>query len=382
MTEGMIEFKILKRSKKSGARIGVLKTPHGEIETPAFVTVATLANAKMFMSEDLEAVKTPIVISNTYHLHLRPGEDVVAKAGGIHKFMNWNHPVMTDSGGFQVFSLGFGHDQGTSKIPNKKEKPTVKTGAQPQHLKITEKGVEFTSPVDGRKIFLGPVESIRIQEKLGADIILAFDECTPPSANKAYIAKSLEKTHAWAKICLAAKKSDQALYGIVQGSRFRDLRVKSAKVIGGMPFDGFGIGGEFGAEKSEMVNMLKWVFAELPEAKPRHLLGIGHPDDILPTIKSGVDTFDCIAPTHYGRRGTAFTSEGKIDLNKIMYLKQLKPLDKNCECRVCAGYTRSYLCHLIKARELTGLGMVSEHNVFWMNTQVENYRKLIKDGKI
>jgi len=258
----------------------------------------------------------------------------------------------------------------------------VKTGAQPQHLKITDKGVEFTSPVDGRKIFLGPVESIRIQEKLGADIILAFDECTPPSANKEYIAKSLLKTHAWAKICIAAKKSDQALYGIVQGSRFRDLRVKSAKFIGALPFDGYGIGGEFGAEKSEMVNMLKWVFAELPEANPRHLLGIGHPDDILPTIESGVDTFDCIAPTHYGRRGTAFTSEGKIDLNKIMYLKQLKPLDKNCKCRVCSGYTRSYLCHLIKARELTGLGMVSEHNVFWMNTQVENYRKMIKDGKI
>jgi queuine tRNA-ribosyltransferase len=378
----MIEFKIIKKSKKSAARVGILKTPHGEIETPSFVTVATLANAKMFAAEDLAAVKTPIVISNTFHLHLRPGEDIVKKAGGLHKFMNWNRPIMTDSGGFQVFSLGFGHDQGTSKIPNRKEKPTVRTGAQPQRLKINDNGVEFTSPIDGRKIFMGPRESIRIQEKLGADIILAFDECTPPSANKEYIAKSLEKTHAWAKICLAEKKSDQALYGIVQGSRFRDLRIKSAKFIGGLPFDGFGIGGEFGAEKDEMTRMLKWVFAELPEAKPRHLLGIGHPDDILPTVTAGVDTFDCIAPTHYGRRGTAFTSEGKIDLDKAMYLKQLRPLDKKCQCRVCAGYTRSYLCHLIKARELTGLKMVSEHNLFWMNTQVENYRQMIKEGKL
>ena len=378
----MIDFRVIKQSKKSRARVGILKTPHGEVETPAFVTVATLANAKMFTSEDLAAVKTPLVISNTFHLHLRPGEDVIKKAGGLHKFMNWNRPIMTDSGGFQVFSLGFGHDQGTSKIPNKKEKPTVKTGAQPQKLKITDTGVEFTSPIDGKKIFIGPRESILIQEKLGADIILAFDECTPPSANKEYVAKSLLKTHAWAKICLEAKKSDQALYGIVQGSRFRDLRVKSAKFIGGLPFDGFGIGGEFGAEKSEMVKMLKWVFAELPVEKPRHLLGIGHPEDIFPTIAAGVDTFDCIAPTHYGRRGTAFTSEGKIDLNKIIYLKQFKTLDKTCSCRVCTGYTRSYLCHLIKARELTGLKMVSEHNVYWMNTQVENFRKKIKDGKI
>jgi queuine tRNA-ribosyltransferase len=378
----MIEFNILKKSKKSDARLGVLKTPHGEIETPSFVTVATLANVKMFTSEDLAAVKTPLVISNTFHLHLRPGEEVVKKAGGLHKFMNWNRPIMTDSGGFQVFSLGFGHDQGSSKIPNRTERPTVKDGHQPRKIKIMEDGVEFTSPVDGRKIFIGPRESIRIQEKLGADIILAFDECTPPSATKQYIAKSLEKTHRWAKICLEAKKSSQALYGIVQGSRFRDLRVKSARAIGGMPFDGFGIGGEFGAKKSEMARMLKWVFAELPEGKPRHLLGIGHPEDILPVMKAGVDTFDCIAPTHYGRRGTAFTSEGKIDLGKMRYLKQLKPLDPGCACRVCSGYTRSYLCHLIKAHELTGLGMISEHNVFWMNTQAERFRKMIKDGKI
>lgn len=378
----MISFEIIKKSKKSDARVGILKTPHGEIETPSFVTVATLANAKMFTSEDLEAVNTPLVISNTFHLHLRPGEEVVKRAGGLHKFMNWNHPIMTDSGGFQVFSLGFGFDQGTSKIPNKKERPTVKTGHQPQKIKILEDGVEFTSPVDGRKIFLGPKESMRIQEKLGADIIFAFDECTPPSANKEYIAASLEKTHRWAKLCLKAKKSDQALYGIVQGSRFRDLRVKSAKFIGGLPFDGFGIGGEFGAKKSEMSAMLRWVFAELPEGKPRHLLGIGHPDDILPVMKSGVDTFDCIAPTHYGRRGTAFTSQGKLDMSKAEFLKQLKPLDKACGCRICSGYTRSYICHLVKARELTGLKMISEHNVFWMNAQAEKYRKMIKEGKI
>jgi queuine tRNA-ribosyltransferase len=378
----MIEFEISKKSKKSSARLGVIKTPHGEIETPAFVTVATLANAKLFSSYDLAAAGSQLVICNTYHLHLRPGEEIVKKAGGLHRFMNWNRPIMTDSGGFQVFSLGFGFDQGSSKIPNKKEKPSVKLGSQPQRLKITDKGVEFTSPVDGRKIFLGPAESIRIQEKLGADIILAFDECPPPTADKKYLEKSLAKTHEWAKACLACKKTDQALYGIVQGSRFRDLRVKSARTIGALPFDGFAIGGEFGAEKSAMRNMLKWVFAELPENKPRHLLGIGHPEDLKTVVAAGVDTFDCIAPTHYGRRGVAFTSTGKLDLNKMVYLNEFKPLDKNCRCPVCAGYTRSYLCHLMKARELTGMKLISEHNVFWLNAQIENHRKLIKDGKI
>jgi len=378
----MISFDILKKSKKSGARLGMLTTPHGEIETPTFVTVATLANAKLFSSFDLAAVGSQLVICNTYHLHLRPGEEIVKKAGGLHRFMNWNRPIMTDSGGFQVFSLGFGFDSGTSKIPNKKEKPTVKLGHQPQCLKIREDGVEFISPIDNRKIFLGPKESIRIQEKLGADIMFAFDECPPPTADKKYLAKSLAKTHEWAQRCLDAKNTDQALYGIVQGSRFRNLRVESARVIGAMPFDGFGIGGEFGAEKSAMANMLKWVFAELPEEKPRHLLGIGHPEDLRTVIAAGVDTFDCIAPTHYGRRGVAFTSTGKIDLNKTVYLKQFKPLDKRCRCPVCAGYTRSYLCHLMRARELTGMKLISEHNVFWMNAQVAEYRKMIKEGRI
>jgi queuine tRNA-ribosyltransferase/7-cyano-7-deazaguanine tRNA-ribosyltransferase len=321
-------------------------------------------------------------ISNTFHLHLRPGEEVVAKGGGLNKFANLPFPTMTDSGGFQVFRLGFGFDTGSSKVPKKEKKEEVKLGSVPKNIRITADGVHFLSPVDGRKIFLGPKESIAIQEKLGADIILAFDECPPPNADKKYLAKSLETTHRWAKECLDARKTKQALYGIVQGSRFRDLRVASARLIGSLPFDGFAVGGEFGVGKTAMSKMLGWVFDELPEEKPRHLLGIGHPEDIVPIIKSGVDTFDCIAPTHYGRRGVAFTSAGRLDLMKTKYLNEHKALDKNCRCPVCTNYTRAYICHLVRAKEITGLRFLSEHNLYYINSLAADCRRLIKAGKI
>ncbi len=378
----MIDFKIVKRSKKSRARVGVLKTPHGEVETPAFVGVATLGNIKTLSSDEAAATGLQMAICNTFHLHLRPGESVIEKAGGLNKFADLPFPTMTDSGGFQVFSLGFGFDANSSKISKTELKKDVKVGSAPKNIKITEHGVHFLSPVDGRKIFLGPKQSIAIQEKLGADIILAFDECPPPNADKRYLIKSLERTHRWAQECLDAKRSKQALYGIVQGSRFKDLRVASARAIGAMPFAGFGIGGEFGAKKGEMVKMLRWVFDELPEAKPRHLLGIGYPEDILSIIKAGVDTFDCIVPTHYGRRGIAFTSSGRVDLTKIKRLNEFKPLDKKCSCPVCANYTRAYLSHLVRAKEITGLKLLTEHNLFWFNSLVAKYREDIKKGKI
>jgi tRNA-guanine family transglycosylase len=289
---------------------------------------------------------------------------------------------MTDSGGFQVFSLGFGFDTNSSKIPRSGAKLEVRSGSVSKNIKITERGVYFSSPIDGRKIFLGPKESIAIQEKLGADIILAFDECPPPNADKKYLVKSLELTHRWAAECLKAKTTNQALYGIVQGSRFKDLRVKSAKLIGAIPFDGFAVGGEFGAKKGEMVKMLGWVFDELPEAKPRHLLGIGYPEDILPIIRSGVDTFDCIAPTHYARRGIAFTSTGRVDLTKVKCLNEHKALDKKCSCPVCTSYTRSYLSHLIRSREITGMKLLTEHNLYFTNALVARCREDIKNGKI
>jgi queuine tRNA-ribosyltransferase/7-cyano-7-deazaguanine tRNA-ribosyltransferase len=378
----MIDFRVVKRSKKSRARVGILKTPHGEVETPAFVGVATLGDIKTLSSEEAAATGLQMVISNTFHLHLRPGEEIVKRGGGLNKYANLPFPTMTDSGGFQVFSLGFGRDLHMSKIPKAEGALKVRSGSKPKNIRITDKGVHFNSPFDGRKVFLGPKESIAIQEKLGADIILAFDECPPPFAHKKYIIESMARTHRWAKECLDLKGSKQALYGIVQGSRFRDLRAESARIIGSLPFDGFGIGGEFGAKKGEMKRMLGWVFDELPEDKPRHLLGVGYPEDILPIVRSGVDTFDCPAPTHYARRGTAFTSGGWIDLKKIAFLNDFKALDKKCSCPVCANYTRAYISHLVRAKEITGLKLLSEHNLHYTNALVAKCSNDIKNGRI
>jgi len=379
----MISFKITKKSNKSLARLGLLKTSHGVVETPAFIPVATQATIKALTAEEAKETNSQILISNTFHLHLKPGEKILKSSGGIHKFMNWDRPLMTDSGGFQVFSLGFGMDLGMGKISKKDNDSKVKLGQQPKSIKITDKGVYFRSPVDGKKLFIGPKESIKIQESIGADIIYAFDECTPPAANYEYTKQSLEKTHRWAKECLRIKKSKkQALYGIVQGGKYKDLREKSAEFIGGLSFDGFGIGGEFGNNKKEMVQMIKWVINKLPEEKPRHLLGIGQLEDIIPIIKSGVDTFDCTVPTHYGRHGVAFTSKGKLDMRKSKFLKDKKPLDKNCKCFVCKNYKRNYICHLIKAKEITGLKLLSFHNIYYFNDYVAKIRKDIKVGKI
>lgn len=381
----MFKFKILKKSKKSNARLGLLETNHGFVETPCLVPVATQATVKTLSSEEVKKTKSQILICNTYHLHLRPGEEMVKKAGGLHKFMNWGKPLMTDSGGFQVFSLGFGKDLGTGKILKEKSKSKfyeIKKGQQPKLLKITEDGVYFRSYLDGKETFLDPKTSIGIQEKLGADIIFNFDECTSPVADHEYTKKSLEKTHRWAKICLKEKKSRQALFGIVQGGKFKDLRIESAKFMANLSFDGFGIGGEFGDDKSKMSQMLRWVVQELPEEKPIHLLGIGHVDDVEKIIKEGIDTFDCIAPTHYARRGIAFISAGKIDLGKKVFLKDLSPLDKKCSCDVCQNYTRAYISHLFHAGELTALRLLTFHNLYFFNDFIETVRKKIKQGKV
>lgn len=386
----MIDFKILKKSKKSNARLGVLRTSQGEVETPAFVGVATQASVKALPSELVNDTKTQLLICNTFHLHLRPGEEAVKEAGGLHKFMNWNKPVMTDSGGFQVFSLGFGRDFGMGKILKEKSGSEIKIGQQPKLIKITENGVFFTSYVDGRKVFMGPRESIKIQEKLGADIIFAFDECTSPIANHKYTKNSLKKTHEWAKVCLETKKSNQALFGIVQGGKYKDLRIESAKYIGSLDFNGFGIGGEFGDDKKIMEQMLGWVNRELPEGKPRHLLGIGYLEDIPKIVKEGVDTFDCIVPTHYARRAVAFVEKrgnpthklNRIDLGKSIYLKDNKPIDRKCKCLVCQNYKRNYISHLIKAGEITGMELLSFHNMYFFNNYVEKVRQQIKEGVI
>ncbi|MEK7640315.1 MAG: tRNA guanosine(34) transglycosylase Tgt [Patescibacteria group bacterium] len=378
----MISFRILKKSKRSQARLGMLKTPHGTVQTPAFVAVATQGTVKALTHDQLKTTGTQLAISNTFHLHLKPGEDIVAKHGGLHKFSKLPVPLMTDSGGFQVFSLGFGKDLQIGKVTKNQERRTVNQGAQPKNLRITDKGVRFRSPVDGKKLFLGPRESIRIQQKLGADIILAFDECPPPVASYAYNKASLEKTHAWAKLCLQYHTSKQALYGIAQGGKYKDLRIQSAKFIGKLPFDGFAIGGEFGADAKGMRKMLEWVNAELPESKPRHLLGIGHLKDIPEVIKSGIDTFDCIVPTHYGRHGTAFTSKERLDFSKISLLKDKRAIDSTCRCSVCRTFSRAYICHLVRAKEMSGLSLLTMHNLFFFNALVAQYRTAIAKGKL
>ena len=394
-----MDFQILKRSKKSKARLGLLKTPHGEVETPAMVPVATQGTVKTLTSEEVAEAGTQLLIANTFHLHLKPGEELVKEMGGLHKFMNWKRPLMTDSGGFQVFSLGFGREHGMGKIlksdPNKQKHPNapniiIEAGQQPKLLRITDDGVQFTSPVDGRKIFLNPEKSIKIQEALGADIIFAFDECTSPVANHEYTKKSLERTHRWALESLDALHSlkprtynlKPALYGIVQGGKFKDLRQESAKFIGSQPFDGFGIGGEFGDDKKVMTEMLGWVLKELPSELPRHLLGIGYLEDIPKVIKAGVDTFDCIVPTRYARHGTAFVAGGKLDISKSVYLKDKKPLDPKCDCEVCANYSRSYIAHLFKAKEITALRHLTYHNIYFFNNFVAKLRDDIRKGKL
>jgi len=381
----VISFKILKKSKRSRARLGLLKTKHGVIETPCLVPVATQAVVKTLTSEEVKETKSQILICNTYHLHLKPGEDLIRKAGGLHQFMNWPGPLMTDSGGFQVFSLGFGKDYGIGKILKEKNTGEIEYGQQPKLLKITQDGVYFRSFLDGKKIFLGPKESIKIQEKLGADIIFAFDECTSPIANYRYTKKSLERTHKWAIQCLkakSAKRKAQSLFGIVQGGRFKDLRVESARFIGNLPFDGFGIGGEFGDDKKKMLVMLNWVIKELPQEKPRHLLGIGYLEDIPKIIERGVDLFDCNVPTHYARRGIAFVSSGKLDLGQAKFLKDNNSLDKKCSCFVCQNYKRNYICHLFRAKEITALKLLTFHNLYFFNNLIEKIREKIKQGKM
>jgi tRNA-guanine transglycosylase len=339
-----ISFEIIARSNRSRARVGILHTPHGDIETPSFVPVATRGALRTLDSEETAALGSQLLIENTFHLHLTPGEEVVRNGGGLHTYTNWKRPIMTDSGGFQVFSFGFGRDHGMGKILQEESEKTLQEGASPKDIKITEEGVAFRSPINGDKLFLSPEVSIAIQEALGSDIMFAFDECPSPLATPEYMRVSVERTHRWAARCLAARKSDaNGLYGIVQGGSFEDLRTESARVIGGMDFDGFGIGGEFGYDKESLEKTTSITTAALPENKPRHLLGVGHPEDFPYIVRGGADTFDCIAPTHYGRHGTAFTSVGRIDLRKRERLNEFEPLDPTCACPVCQQYTRSFI---------------------------------------
>jgi len=385
------KFTILKKAKKGLARRGVIETPHGNVETPAFIPVGTQAALKSITPDEAKSLGIQIIFANTYHLFLRPGEKIIKKMGGLHKFMNWDRPIITDSGGFQVFSLGKGLEQGVGKIasifPSEHKKTQLeKQISNKSRIKILEDGVEFRSHIDGNKILLTPEKSIQIQKDLGADFILAFDECTSPLAGYEYTKKALERTHRWEVKSLKAfqqkinsKKQiqNQAIYGIVQGGAYKDLREKSAKFIGGMDFFGMAIGGSLGKSKKDMHKILDWTIPLLPENRPRHLLGIGGIEDIKEGVKRGIDTFDCAAPTRMARNGTLLTKERQINIMNAKYRTDKNPIEKGCQCYTCQNYSCAYLRHLFWAKEMLAGRLATIHNLYFMMELMKKIRKNI-----
>lgn len=373
-----LEFTIEKKLKGALGRAGILRTPHGDIETPAFVPVGTAATVKALTPQEVSSLGGQVILANTYHLYLRPGDEVIAKAGGLGKFMNYGGPTMTDSGGFQVFSLGLGNKKGVSKVL--KEGAVIEENnndeAEPKLVKIDDDGVTFTSHLDGSLHRFTPERSIAVQENIGADIIFAFDECTSPWASEDYMRESLDRTHRWAKRSLDAHiRKDQALYGIVQGGRSRELRQESARFVAGLGFDGFGIGGSF--DKEDMVTIVELVNTILPENKPRHMLGIGEVEDLFEGVERGIDTFDCVLPTRLARNGTLLTSQGRFDIMKAENKTKFEPVMEGCVCYTCAGYTKAYLHHLFKAKEILGHRLASIHNLHFMVNLVKQMRQSI-----
>jgi queuine tRNA-ribosyltransferase len=408
-----MHFKIQKKLKNSLGRVGILETPHGEIHTPAFVAVGTKATVKSLNPEQVKEAGTEVVLGNTYHLYLQPGDEIVRNAGGIGKFMNWKGPTMTDSGGFQVFSLGAAYGKDISKItkitdPSMMIPERFDDSDAPRLAKIGQDGVSFKSHLDGSIHYITPEKSIQIQHNLGADIIFAFDECTSPAEDLRYQEEALERTHRWAERSLEEhKKINQenalrrshsvlggqghsghgedsyehfpALFGIVQGGRDENLRKKSAQFIGNLDFDGFGIGGSFA--KEDMSTAVKWVNEILPEEKPRHLLGIGEPEDLFMGIENGVDLFDCVLPTRLGRNGTLYTKHGKIIIMNTQFRNDHSPVEVDCGCYSCKNYTRSYIAHLFHGKEMLAGTLASIHNLYFIVNLVKKIRQSILDDK-
>ncbi len=380
-------FRIIKKHKHSRARLGLVKTPHGNIHTPAFYPVATQASIKGLTSQETRQLGFEAVLANAYHLYLQPGHRLIKKMGGLHKFMNWPYPIATDSGGYQVFSLGAALKDRVGKVLKsdyQPARPTDERIARIKPVKIKEEGVLFYSHLDGSKRQLSPEKSIQIQQDLGADIIFTFDECTSPLADYGYTKKSMERTHRWAERCLKAKtKNQQALFGIVQGGPFEDLRKQSAQLIGQMPFEGFGIGGSLGQGdfKGKMEQVLDWTIPFLPENKPRHLLGIGYLADLTKAISQGVDLFDCVQPTRLARHGVFITESKEINIFRSGYREQKKPISQGCQCFTCRNYTRAYLHHLFKAKEMLGPRLATLHNLFFIFEYLKGIREQIKQDR-
>lgn len=379
----------------SGPRAGRIDTPYGLFNTPAFCTVGTKGTVKGVLPEDLEEkVGVEVALANTYHLFLQPGADIVKEAGGLHQFMNWNKPLITDSGGFQVFSLGAGFGKGVSKFvaPQEAVDPTSPTvfdeSVASQHGKlaqIDDEGVSFTSHIDGSLHRFTPERSVEIQHKLGADIFFVFDECTSPEADYDYQKEAGERTHRWAERSLTTHRNNieaskkQALFGIVQGGRYPDLRAWSAKEIGEMGFDGFGIGGSF--SKADLGEALESAISPLPADKPRHLLGIGEPEDLFEGVAYGIDMFDCVQPTRMARTGTIYTRRGKVNLLKNQYIRDFSALDEETGGYVSENYTKSYLAHLFRSQEMLGPMLASIHNLYFILSLMRDIRQSIVDNR-
>ena len=355
-----VRHELIKTCKQTGARLGRLHTPHGVIETPIFMPVGTQATVKAMTPEELKDIGSQIILSNTYHLYMRPGHDLIERAGGLHKFMNWDKPILTDSGGFQVFSLG-------------------------PLRKIKEEGVEFRSHLDGSKHFLSPEKATEIQNALGSDIIMAFDECAPYPADRQYVKNSLERTTRWLERCKAAHKypERQALFGIVQGGMYKELREQSAREITAIDLPGYAIGGlSVGEPKEMMYEVLDYTVPLLPEDKPRYLMGVGSPDDLLEGVLRGIDMFDCVLPTRIARNGTAMTSQGKVVVRNASYAEDFSSLDPECDCYTCRNYTKAYLRHLIKCNEILGARLLTIHNLHFLLKMMENVREAIREDRL
>lgn len=354
-----VKYELIKECKQTKARVGKLHTPHGVIDTPVFMPVGTQATVKTMTTEEVAGLGAQIVLSNTYHLYLRPGHQLVKEAGGLHKFMNWDGAILTDSGGFQVFSLG-------------------------PLRKITEEGVTFKSHLDGSSHFLSPEIATQIQMDLGSDIAMAFDECPPYPCTREYAKDSLERTTRWAKRCLAVHdKEDQALFGIVQGGMYRDLRELSAKQLLELDFPGYAIGGlSVGEPKDSMYEVLDYTVPLLPTDKARYLMGVGSPDCLIEGVIRGIDMFDCVLPTRIARNGTAMTSQGKVVIKNAGYTRDFGPLDPECSCYTCQNYSRAYLRHLFKAEEVLGLRLMTIHNLSFLINLMTNVRQAIMDDRL
>lgn len=352
-----VKYRLIKQDNETRARVGMLETPHGRIETPVFMPVGTQATVKTITPEELKDLRAEIILSNTYHLYLRPGHDLVREAGGLHRFMNWDRPILTDSGGFQVFSLN-------------------------DLRKISDEGVEFRSHIDGSSHFFSPEKVMEIEMALGSDIAMAFDECVPYPCTYEEGVKGVERTTAWARRCKAAHyHPKQALFGIVQGSTFRDLRERSVREITGIGFPGYAVGGlSVGEPKPLMYEVLDYTVPLLPQDKPRYLMGVGSPDCLVEGVARGIDMFDCVLPTRIARNGTVFVPEGKLVIRNAEYARDFSPLDADCGCYACRNYSRAYIRHLIKANEVLGIRLTTIHNLHFLVSLMKRIRAAINEN--